>query len=554
MQHYLNTSDADILDPLLLDNMKDGAKMLVSHILNQDKLFMTVDSDADGFSSAALFINYLNNLFPNYVQNNIVYVMHKGKEHGIEKDEIPEDTKIVVAIDASSNEVEIHNELKSRGIDVLVLDHHHADIPKEETATIINNQTCNYPTKSLCGAAIVWKFCCYIDSLMNTDYAQNYLDLVAIALISDVMDLRDFETRRLVDLGLQQITNSFLKALVDKNSYSIGEQLTPHGVAFYVGPYINAVNRSGTQDEKLMLFEAMLDFKGNELIPSTKRGCKGQVETRIEQACRNCANIKNRQTKARDASLENIEGIIKANNLLKNKILFVQTEVDNQNLIGLIANMLMSKYQHPVLLVKKRIHQIIDESTGEAIDEVWWEGSGRNYGLKDFRQLIQDTHLAEYAEGHASAFGFGIKDVNVEEFINTTNSLLEDYDFSPNYEVDAIYTLNTLNSGDILSIGNFNYLWGQGIEEPYIAIEGIKVSQNNMKLFKGNTLRINLPDDISIIKFRLSSEEYEQLYSSSGYVIINAIGQCEINNWNGQQYPQIKLIDYEIVRRAEYDF
>ena len=129
---------------------------------------------------------------------------------------------------------------------------------------------------------------------MNTDYAQNYLDLVAIALISDVMDLRDFETRRLVDLGLQQITNPFLKALVDKNSYSIGEQLTPHGGACYVGPYINAVNRSGTQDEKLMLFEAMLDFKGNELIPSTKRGCKGQVETRIEQACRNCANIKNR--------------------------------------------------------------------------------------------------------------------------------------------------------------------------------------------------------------------------------------------------------------------
>ena len=34
MQHYLNTSDADILDPLLLDNIKDGAKILVSHILN----------------------------------------------------------------------------------------------------------------------------------------------------------------------------------------------------------------------------------------------------------------------------------------------------------------------------------------------------------------------------------------------------------------------------------------------------------------------------------------------------------------------------------------
>jgi single-stranded-DNA-specific exonuclease len=129
---------------------------------------------------------------------------------------------------------------------------------------------------------------------MNTDYAQNYLDLVAVALISDVMDLRDFETRRLVDLGLQQITNPFLAELVQKNSFSLGSQLTPHGVAFYIGPYINAVNRSGTQEEKLTLFESMLDFKGRELILSTKRGCSGQTETRAEQACRNCMNIKNR--------------------------------------------------------------------------------------------------------------------------------------------------------------------------------------------------------------------------------------------------------------------
>lgn len=61
------------------------------------------------------------------------------------------------------------------------------------------------------------------------------------------------------------------------------------------------------QEEKLMLFESMLDFKGYELVPSTKRGCKGQAETRVEQACRNCTNIKNRQTKIRDTSLEKIE-------------------------------------------------------------------------------------------------------------------------------------------------------------------------------------------------------------------------------------------------------
>ena len=79
----------------------------------------------------------------------------------------------------------------------------------------------------------------------------------------------------------------------------------------------------GTQEEKLILFESMLDYKAYELIPSTKRGFKNQVETRVEQACRNCTNIKNRQTKARDTALEIIEHIIEEKNLLENKILAI---------------------------------------------------------------------------------------------------------------------------------------------------------------------------------------------------------------------------------------
>jgi len=51
--------------------------------------------------------------------------------------------------------------------------------------------------------------------------------------------------------------------------------VTPFGISFYIAPYINATIRIGTLDEKMILFESMLDFKAYELIPSTKRGCKG---------------------------------------------------------------------------------------------------------------------------------------------------------------------------------------------------------------------------------------------------------------------------------------
>mgnify|MGYP006935837631 FL=1 len=122
-----------------------------------------------------------------------------------------------------------------------------------------------------------------------------------------MMDVRDFETRRLIDKGLQQIRNPYFRGAIDKDQFHFTEEITPIGVAFYIAPLINATTRVGTQEEKIMLFESMLDFKGYELVPSTKRGCKGQAETRVEQACRNCTNIKSRQTKIRDNSLEKIE-------------------------------------------------------------------------------------------------------------------------------------------------------------------------------------------------------------------------------------------------------
>lgn len=151
---------------------------------------------------------------------------------------------------------------------------------------------CDYPTKSLCGAGVVYKFCQYIDSLLGVNYSDNILDLVALGLIGDVMDIRDFETKRLIDKGLVHPQNPFFTTMIEKQAFSLKGELTPIGVAFYIVPFVNAVVRMGTNDEKMFIFESLLDFKGNEMIPSTKRGAKGEFETRAEQACRLAINLK----------------------------------------------------------------------------------------------------------------------------------------------------------------------------------------------------------------------------------------------------------------------
>lgn len=555
IQHYLNTSDNDILDPKLISNIKDGAKMLIYHIAQNDKVLIQIDSDCDGYTSAATLINYLNCLFPGFVQNNILYRIHEGKQHGIIPDTIPEDVKMVIAPDSSSNDYEEHHYLKEhRGIDVLVIDHHEAD-KISEYACIINNQLCDYPTKSLSGVGMVFKFCSYIDELMGSDYAELFLDLVALGLVADMMDMRDFETKHLVVRGLGQIRNPYFKGMIAKNAYSLGSEITPIGIAFYIAPYVNATIRVGTQEEKLMLFESMLDYRGYEQVPSTKRGCKGQVETRVEQACRNCTNIKNRQTKARDASLSTIEHIIEEKQLLNNKILAIKLETEfatDKNLTGLIANQLMSKYQRPVLLLNKIVHE--DKS-------ITWEGSGRGYDKSKFdnlREFLKQSNLVMYAEGHANALGVGITDENFVKFIEYSNKELVMFDFTPCYKVDFIYSGDHFKGSDIIEIAELKSIWGQGVEEPYVCIENIKVNCNNISLMsqdKNPTLKITLPQNgTSLIKFRSSKEEYESLYSELGCVTINIVGRCERNIWNGTISPQIIIEDYEIVGRTEYYF
>lgn len=66
---------------------------------------------------------------------------------------------------------------------------------------------------------MVYKFCSYIDELMNVSYADNILDLVALGMLADMMDLRDFETKHLVNKGLKQIKNPFFKTMIDKDQF-----------------------------------------------------------------------------------------------------------------------------------------------------------------------------------------------------------------------------------------------------------------------------------------------------------------------------------------------
>ena len=552
MDRFKYPNENDIVDPLMLDNMHKGAQMLIKHIGQNDKIFIQIDSDCDGYTSAATLINYLNCLFPHFTQTKIICRIHDGKQHGLLTETIPEDVKLVIAPDSSSNDYEVHEELSKRGIDVLVLDHHEAE-KYSEYACVINNQMCEYPTKALSGAGVVYKFCSYIDKLLGTNYADDYVDLVTVGIIADVMPLKDFEIRHIILKGMQGFRNPLLKTMVAEDNFHFqGKALTPFNIAWYIAPYINAITRSGTASEKQVVFDSMIDFLAYKTVPSTKRGCKGQFETCVEQAVRTCKNVKNRQSKAKDGALEAVLKTIEEENLLENKILAIRLDpkyAADKNLTGLIANGLLDTYCRPILILNK----VVEDG------KVKWQGSGRGYdkaNLGSLRDLLEQSGLVDYAQGHAMAFGVSIPEENYEKLVQYVNEAYKDFDCSPIYSVDLIWDgVKDLSSKVFAEIADEEKIWGKGVEDPLIAIEGLRIYGNQLRIFgldKGKpTLNIQLEDGSSLVKFKSSEEEYELLHSDLGYVIINAVGTCTRSNWG---IPQFMISDYEIIGRNDYYF
>ena len=509
-----------------------------------------VDSDCDGYTSAALLLNYIYARFPSAI-GNFTYYTHEGKTHGLHDLVIDGDTALVIAPDSSSNDYEIHEALSKEGVEVLVLDHHQAEYVSP-FACVVNNQLCDYPTKSLSGVGIVYKLCEYIDELCGDELATQFSDIVALGLIADMMDTRDLETHYLIQAGLNSIRNSFIAAMAERNSYSLGDELTPIGVAFYIVPYINAVTRVGSMAEKLLLFESFLTWKADELIPSTKRGMSNTLESRVEQAVRTCINIKNRQTREQDEMAEKVEVLIARDQLLEHKVLVIKMiETYDKGITGLIANKIMAKYQRPVCLLSP---------TFDEEGKIIWSGSARGYqqgSLTDFRQFVRDSGFSLYAEGHPNAFGTAFPDEYINLFIHYADKKLANIHFAPMYRVDFVWHQDDLIPDNILAIGNAKALWGQEISEPYVAVENLPITADKLTLMspdKKPAIKIQLPNGVAFIKFKSSYEEYQELYSETGCVYITLVGRCNTNKYYNTITPQIIIEDYEITNRQQYYF
>ena len=553
---YLHLNKSVVIPYDNLENINIAVELFMQHFNQKNKIEILVDEDPDGFCSAAMMYSYILQMDKEYP---VHYILHtKVKSHGLDDDvTVSDDTKLLIIPDAGTNDTIACKQLKEKGIDIIILDHHESE-EKNPYAVIVNNQMSkNYSNKDFCGAGVVYKFLQALDSETWNEFADDYLDLCALANISDVMDMRSFETRYITNIGLLNIKNKCFQALIQAQDYSMNGKINIHNVQWYITPVLNGMIRVGSNEEKELLFRAFIEQ--DEFFEYKKRATKSKPAETIQEniydrAARLCKNAKSRQDKMKDKGVVAISDIVSESPMDDKVIMVDVTEILDSGLTGVVAIKIAEQFNKPCILLKKHFNK--------KTKKIVYGGSARNIDhspIDSLKDIVNSTGIIN-GKGHANAFG--IVDLPLDDknkALEMMNNILRDTEYDSTYRVDFILDIDNVTVPLIIKMSEFEDIICQGIDEPMIAIENITLTRDCFEIFGKNEDTISFViNDIKYIQFKC--KEGNQLYDflqnawdDNDSITFNIVGKPSINEYNGIRTPQIIIEDIAVISTSNND-
>lgn len=463
-------------------------------------------SDMDGCCSAAMQYMFLTNI----CELECKVFTHSSKQHGLRDvvdDIINSECQLCWIADAGTNDIDDCAKIKDNSIDIIITDHHDM-LCDNPYAVVVNNQLGNV-NKALSGTGVTYQLIKAYNEKTVDEY--QYMDLVALSIVSDVCDLRSYENRAFVHYGLNNITNPFIKLLFDKECKQRGR--TPEAIGWCIAPLANALARMDDQDAKRLFFDALI-------------GCID-----AEEALKKMKSIKRKQDENVRLVVNEIEPTIDLNH----KAIIGFTQPENKGFIGLIANKMLGKYGKPTILLRE-------------LNSTTWTGSLR--APIDMADLINETKLAE-CMGHQAACGITIKKANLRRFAKWIDTL--DLDVEPEINVTATIATSDISLELAQVIEDNAELWGKGIECPtfYIVLD-----HPELYVYKNRITTLKLVQDgIDFIKF-FADEKMIDAISNRGNQAIELICKIKTNEYEGVISPQMMIEDWALIveEEKEYDW
>ena len=512
IEEYLHPSGKYLDNCLLYENMKEAVQAFKWHYLHNDSTYILCDSgDTDGITSTCIMYKYMKKLNPKW---NIKILLHKNKERGL-GDEVlfnqiyKEPRPLLIIPDSGTNDKEQVKILtEEKDITVIVLDHHSLNTPIEQ-GILVNNQIGNIDHCGS-GCVVTHKFLQALDLEFDKRYSKEFIDLVALSIISDSMDITSLQNRTYLYFGIFKpnilIKNNFLRTLINKFTFT--NNLTIRDLVFKIIPKLNAICRCGEQDIKQRMILAFLDMDNIEEVAEI---CK---EYHIKQA-----------EYVNNFIIENKNKIDDSNNII------IYSGQIKPSFNGLIAGKFTDIFNKPCVVGVEKDNAIM--------------GSLRS--PVDIYDYINESGLA-VLQGHHKACGTIIPKENINALYDLINTL--DFSCLTN-EIEVLKSYYTSEiPKNMFNMFNELNLWDtKFLPKPLFHIKGIEIKGKDIAIMKEKHLKFKYKD-VEFIYFNANKELREKLLNKKN-LNLEVIGALSINEWKGKKTNQVIIQDLEIQENKE---
>ncbi len=377
---------SQIPQPHTLKDMQKAANRIKEAIEKRQKIVVVGDYDVDGVVSTALMHQFFDSI--NYPITSVIPNRFKHG-YGLSKSIVEEleDVDLIITVDNGISAIEAASYCKEMGIDLIITDHHTPSDTLPDAYAIVNpkQKSCNFAYEEICGAQVAWFLIGELKKQMGLSLdMRQFLDLLAIAIVADMMPLRHIN-RSLLQAGLRYLEESqrpavkFLRTTLKKSSFNSED------LGFSIAPILNSAGRM--EDAQLALqfllapsfFEASLYYARLLALNSMRKSEEKRV---FEESLA--------WVKADDA------------------VIVSAGEDWNEGVVGIVAARLVDQFQKPSIVLTKK---------GSS-----YKGSARSLGAVDLYGLLQKsaTYLDRFG-GHKKAAGLALKEHNLEPFRQVIN-------------------------------------------------------------------------------------------------------------------------------------
>ena len=517
-QDFMNATMKNTMpDPYSFIDMEKAIDRIYEAITKKQRIAILGDYDVDGISSTCIFLKFFKEIGVNCVYT-IPNRMDEGYGLNISNIEKYKDY-LIIAVDCGSSSIDELNYAKENNIDVVVIDHHTMNCIPEGAVAIVNPHRPDESDefKYLCATGLVFMCVVGLNRLLkqkgfyknNAPQLMDYLDLVALATVCDVVELKGLN-RAFVINGLEIIRMKKnlgireLLALRDKS------EVNAETIAFFIGPNLNAGGRLESADI------------GVKLLTTDN-------STEAKQLALDLFNLNKERQEIESLMVEESVSMIDKDL----KYICVFNPDWHVGVIGIVAGRLKEKYNKPAIVI------CCDKNgLGKA--------SCRSIEGVDISKIVKkgiDAKVISSGGGHAMAAGFSLPVENIPSLCEFLKSEIQ-YDPKPKtFDVDAIVNLSDLSLDFVKKMDQLSP-FGQGNPSPVFVISGVKIICS--RILKDQHISVMLSDDfgnkLKGISFRCVGTALEDVLSNTSKKL-KILGELCISVWKDKQSLNLLIRD-----------